>query len=323
MQITRARLLLPALCLLAAAAAAAQQPFEAVIAGRRVDGCRILPLVRQGVEWVNPDRVEADSDISALASGDGRRVFATVEGTPYRVVRIEPDGTRTPFFTGPSGFALAVTVADDGRVYVLVGGLITGLLRIDRISPAGVLEASVVAGGGTDGFDVASDNCTIYYGRGTTIRRFDACTGTELPDFATTPQDVTDLEVQPDGRVLVAVEGSVLLYSAAGALVRTVTTVAAHGLDPSRFTAEEAALRDGTLWVAITNACDTSEGGHLLRLSFDTGAVISRDVLSYLNGANSMVIGAAAASIPTLAEMALALLALALAAGGALVLRLR
>jgi hypothetical protein len=298
-------------------AAEAQQPFDAVVSGESVFGCHIVPIIEPGVVWVNPDRVEQPTDIAMVASGDGRRVFAVTEGSPYRVVQVEPSGAQTAFHTG-TGRALGLAVADDGRVYV-----VTDDPRLDRISPSGTLEASYPLGTVpplNGPFDVAPDNCTIFYSRGGVISRINGCTGASLPDFASVPF-VSDIEVLPDGQVLLTEGNAVRLYSAAGALVRTVASITAYGFDSDRFEAAQASLRDGVLWIAVVNRCEASSS--LLRVSFATGAELSRRPLPVLNTASGLVIGAATASIPTLSEMVMVLLVLVLAAGGSVALKLR
>lgn len=299
-------------------AAEAQQPFDAVVSGESVFGCYILPIIEPGVVWVNPDRVEQPTNISIVASSDGRRVFAATDGIPYRIVQVEPSGAQTPFYPSAEGFAINIAVADDGHVYVLSSGA-----RVERISPSGTLEATYPVGTVPPvdfAFDVASDNCTLFYSRGGVISRINGCTGASLPDFASVPF-VSDIEVLPDGQVLLTQGDGVRLYSAAGTLVRTVASIAAYGFDSERFEAAQASLRDEVLWIAVVNGCETSSS--LLRVSFATGAELSRRPLPVLNTASGLVIGAAAASIPTLSEMVMVLLVLALAAGGSVALELR
>lgn len=301
---------------------AAAQPFEAVLAGDTVRGCYILPMIDRGLVWVNPDRAEDSTDIGAVDSADGQRVFAVVESAPYRVVRIFPDGSRTSIYTG-TGVGLQLAVAADGRFYVVANS--AGSLRIDRISASGALEASLplpVLPSVGGAFELAPDGCTIFYARGDTIARVNGCTGAALPDFATTASWANDIEVLPDGNVLIAVDGQVRQFSAAGVFVRTVANVTTYGFD-STHSIFQTVARDGILWIAVMDSCNTDES-YLLRVQLSDGAEISRIPLELLNRAYSLVIGSATvAAIPTLSELVLVLLTLALGAAGALAIRLR
>lgn len=296
------------------------QGFDAVLSGNMAGGCHVLSFRRPALEWVNPNGTELETDILAVASGDGRRVLATLGHDPYRIVAIQPEGVQTHFATGGAGVAAHLAVADDGRVYALA--TTTGSVRrIDRFSPAGTLEASYplgVIGASVGGLDVASDNCTLFYGAGTTIERFNGCTGTPLPSFATVP-DLRDIEVQPGGTVLVATESAVLLYTAAGALSRTVATLSAYGFDPTKHLIDQAAVRDGVVWFTANNPCAE---GNLLRVTLENGAELSRRELGVINDARALVLGGNV-NVPLAGETALALLVFALGAAGAFVLRLR
>jgi hypothetical protein len=63
-----------------------------------------------------------------------------------------------------------------------------GLRRIQRFTPVGGFVASwnpVPDARGLDWIDLAADQCTVYYAsEGNLVKRFDICTNTQLPDFA-------------------------------------------------------------------------------------------------------------------------------------------
>jgi hypothetical protein len=235
--------------------------------------------------------------------------------SPLTIVEIRPDGTQVPFYTGPQSGGLGMAVAASGTVFVSTGGVTPQLVRI---SPEGVLEATYPFSG-SNHLAVAPDGCTILYSFGMSlIRRINGCTGAVLPDFA--PSEwIHDIEVLPDGQVLVATDSFVRLYTAAGALVRTVASLAAYGLNDN--TADAVAVRDGVLAIAAVDGCQADESV-LLRVDFSDGTELSREGLQ-LTTARGLVLGASVPGVPTLGEMALALLAFALAAAGALALSLR
>lgn len=313
---------------LVVAAAVEAQPFEAVVMGAHQDcnGSREPITHRRTLEWVNPDVVESDTPLYSIASNASGLLFGLIGAPPYQIVALTPDGGRTVLATA-SGRGSTIAVAPGGRMYVLA---VRDGHTIDRFSAAGVLEASYPLGQQVGvGFDVAYDGCTLFFtssaGRdriGNVIQRINGCTGERLPDFTGVTPPVEDIEVQPDGQVLVTTTHDVRLYSAGGALVRTVVpTLANYGFDPLHHVIEQAAVRHGVLWLTANDPCGS---GVLLRIDFATGAELSRRTLGALNVAYSLVVGSASmAAVPTAGEVALALLAFMLAAAGSLVLRLR
>lgn len=97
--------------------------------------------------------------------------------------------------------------------------------------------------------DLAPDGCTVFYTSvGPNVKRYDTCTGTQLPDFNAAPLpggSTHDLRILPDGGLLVA-SGQVLArLDASGALVRTYAVAGEStlwaGLD---------LVGDGTFWAA-------------------------------------------------------------------------
>jgi len=94
-----------------AAGVHAQQPFQAVIAG---DHCDVILVYQPVLQWIDPDRTEAHSPVSAIASGDHRRVFGVVNSFAGAISELRPDGSKTPFFTLGSRIS-NLTVASDAR----------------------------------------------------------------------------------------------------------------------------------------------------------------------------------------------------------------
>lgn len=87
--------------------------------------------------------------------------------------------------------------------------------------------------------------------------------------------------MQPDGQVLVATLDAVYLYDAAGNLLRTVAT---H--EPGR-SIDQSSLRDGVVWMTSTDICNQAA---LLRVSFESGHVLSRHRLSSMTTTNGIVV---------------------------------
>jgi len=311
--------LVPGLLLVAVVLAAptseAQQPFGAVVSGGDASaGCYIIPIVQEVVQWYDLDRTDYDDDVMMIGSADGRRVLALLFGDPMRIVEIRPDGSQVPFYSGSPGLGGSMAVASNGTVFVAAGGPAPSLARI---SPAGTLEATYPLT--TDNIAVGPDGCTIFYRTGLSdIGRINGCTGAALPDFAALTW-INDVEVLSDGQVLVSSESQVALYDASGAFVRIVADLSSYGLGDRG--ADAITVRGGVLYLAAVDGCSTANS-LLLRIAFSDGTEISRTPLD-MTYATAIVVGAAGVTIPTLGEVALALLAFALAAGGALALKLR
>lgn len=316
------------LLLLLVAPVVEAQPFEAVVMG----GHQVCNFHREStthqrtLEWVNPDAVESNTPLYWIASSASGRLFGLIGSQPYQIAAITPDGGRTVLATAP-GRGSMIAVAPGGRMYVLA---VRGGHTLDRFSPDGVLEASYPLGQPVGvGFEVAPDGCTVYFtssaGRdmiANRIQRINGCTGERLPDFTVVMPPVEDIEVQPDGQLLVATRQDVRLYDASGALARTIVpTLENYGFDPRHHMVEQASVRNGVLWLTMNDPCGS---GFLLRIDFATGAELSRRAMASVNVAYSLVVGSAPfAAVPTAGEVALVLLAFVLAAAGSLVLKLR
>jgi RHS repeat-associated protein len=114
---------------------------------------------------------------------------------------------------------------------------------------------------------IESDDCTFRYATGlTTIRRYNVCTETQLPNFSNSLTGAHHLAILPDGGMLVANWGNVVRLNASGQIVRTYD---APG--------EES-------WWALTLTLDKTEfyaasvtdnpSGIVYRFNVDTGAVV-------------------------------------------------
>lgn len=284
----------------------------------------IVPQFQPAVQWFNPDRVETNVSgpyIGPVASADHERVLAIIVPQPaarVEIAEIFPSGGRVPLFSGlENASATAIDVADGGRVFVRFSQ--AGLHQIARISPAGVLEATYPLSGDDvapfRSIAIGNDGCTLLYATTTAIRRFDACTGTALSDFAAVAAN--DIDIRPDGSVLVAVQAEVRLYSANGALVETIADLPDYGFGPLAEVDEVALSADGSrIYLAVFEVCD----GTLLEIAAADGRELSRRALVLTRG-DSLVTGTSHAAIPTASETALFALAAMLAAAGVLLLK--
>ena len=297
---------------------AQQQPrFEAVLSGRMIFGCFILPFITDVLEWVNPDRVEEGTPVEMVASAVGQPVFALRSG---QIVTLQPDGTHTTFAPAPSS-PFSLTVATTGRVFVASDGPI-----LTVFSPAGVQEASYPLPGllfQDSALAVAWDGCTIYYGKPNSIGRINGCTGAVLSDFTTLPPFTPLNDIYPlrTGEVLLALADDVVLHDASGNFIRTVVDISTYGFSTEHFAMQVATTADEqVLYIAIGDGC--FEDAFLLRaLIRDDARELSRRPIQ-MNSINGLVIGTASTmDAPTASETALMILAIALALGGVFLLR--
>jgi uncharacterized delta-60 repeat protein len=94
--------------------------------------------------------------------------------------------------------------------------------RIEKFDAGGNLLATFFApienGAGIGSIALGSDQCTLYYtSGGVTIKRFNVCTNASLSDFATGAATPTDLQVRPNGDVLVISRSEIDRYDSSGA----------------------------------------------------------------------------------------------------------
>jgi hypothetical protein len=320
-----------ALAVTLAAHAVQAQPWEAVASGRLTAGCHILAINIPYVQWWwyggDPEeRSRLDQiHVQTIASPDRTNVFALIN-SPARIVRLSPDGSQATFSVAPAGItATDMAIAPGGRIFLAAYQSSTQKLLV--ISPAGVPEATYDWAVPPDGFEpalaVAADGCTLLYNTGTAIARVNGCTGAPLPPF-TELANVQDVEPQTDGTVLVAAGNQVLLFSGGGALIRTIASISSFAGQPfydPGLEVQQVARRNDLVWMMAGNPCDS---GFRVAVRFTDGGVVTW-ADSVINNATALILGPVdrAETIPTLAEMALVLLAFALAAAGSLVLRLR
>lgn len=76
---------------------------------------------------------------------------------------------------------------------------------------------------GTDFIDLAADQKTLFYtSEGSSIKRFNVSTNSQLPNFASgLPGPCLQVRIRPNGQVLVACADAVKLLSASGAVIQT------------------------------------------------------------------------------------------------------
>ncbi len=157
----------------------------------------------------------------------------------------------------------------DGKDHIYVGQA-DGSRQILEFDTSGNLLNSfspATDARGTDWIDLAADQCTIYYtGEGTLIKRFNVCTNTQLPDFASgLPAPCFALRIRPDGEVIVACSSEAVRLDPSGNVLQTYSipsssSLFAMNLDP-----------DGsTFWTGDQG------NGEISRIDIATGKVITQ-----------------------------------------------
>jgi len=112
-----------------------------------------------------------------------------------------------------------------GNFYV---GQADGSHQVRKFDASGALLATyspATDDRGTDWIDLAADQCTLFYtSEADHIKRFNVCTNTQLPDFATLPASPGyALRIRPNQEVMVAATSAVYRFSPTGTLLNTYT----------------------------------------------------------------------------------------------------
>jgi hypothetical protein len=145
------------------------------------------------------------------------------------------------------------------------------VLKFDRYGTR--LDTFVLPTGprGTDWVDLAGDQCTLYYtSEDTSVRRYNACTHTVLPLFATglTPPYCYALRIRPNREVMVACQEAVHRLSPQGVNLQTYTRTSIGETDASGLFAMNLDPDGGSFWTAGASS------GNVYHVDISSGAVI-------------------------------------------------
>jgi hypothetical protein len=120
---------------------------------------------------------------------------------------------------------------------------------------------------GSAWIDLAADGCTLFYtSQGHNVKRFNVCTGAQLPNFnaALFPGVAHQLRVLDDSGVIVATDNAILRLNSSGAVVRTYDVAG----EP-RLWYGVAAVGDGSFWASNYGS------SNVYRFNLESGAVLS------------------------------------------------
>jgi hypothetical protein len=123
----------------------------------------------------------------------------------------------------------SIVFDEEGNMYVGhagPGGGIVADRSIKKYDPSGTLLAEFEVeceDRGSDWIELASDQCTMFYtSEGTLVKRFDVCTNTQLPDFASGLSGrLYALRLLEDGSLLVAGQQNIQHLDSTGAIIGT------------------------------------------------------------------------------------------------------
>jgi PKD repeat protein len=123
----------------------------------------------------------------------------------------------------------SIAFDNTGHAYVGQTGCSHALLKFDAYGNLMASFPATTEQQGTDWIDLAADQCTLFYtSQGTTVFRFNVCSGQQMPPFATGLHTALAVRVLPDKSVLVADKQDIVRLDSAG---RTIHTYDAPGED--------------------------------------------------------------------------------------------
>jgi streptogramin lyase len=199
---------------------------------------------------------------------DSQGNFYVTDFSDANLSRFNPSGTLLGNFG--SGYTTAPeSIVFDGSGNSFVGEA-GGDHHVQKLSPTGANIGQffpAIENVGTDWVDLASDQHTLFYtSEGTSIKRFDVATNTQLSDFATglPGAHAFAFRLLSDGGVLVADSSAVLRLNSTGTIVHTyniagATDLFALNLDPD----------NTTFWTG------DSTNGNIYHLNIATGALVN------------------------------------------------
>lgn len=174
---------------------------------------------------------QLNTNLGGSVTGMGFDPFGALYVTDFtadNVTKFDGSGNLVGNFgTGYNCKPESIVFDNAGNAYVGETGCSHALLKFDAYGNLihGWTVTTEVEG--SDWIDLAADQCTIFYtSQGTTIFRFNACTGAQSPVFAAGLHTGLGLRILPDQGVLVADTQDILRFDSAG---RNISTYTASG----------------------------------------------------------------------------------------------
>jgi len=164
-----------------------------------------------------------------------------------------------------------------GHVFV---GQADGSADILEFDTAGAFLGSwspAVDSRGTDWIELGPDGCTMYYtSEGTLVKRYDVCTSTQLPDFASgLPGSCFALRLRPNGEMLVACQSQVVRLNQSGSSIQTYPasgfTPASSFLFALNLDPDDATFWTGDIFTGDIYRVDIASGNQVIH--FNAGIV--------------------------------------------------
>jgi streptogramin lyase len=190
------------------------------------------------IEYLNvPNTGYTETGMAFDASGNLYSALFQIN----KLAKIDNNGAFLDYFgSGYNSDPESIVLDNSGNFYV---GQADGSRDILKFDPSGILIDTfnpATTDRGTDWIDLAQDQKTIYYtSEGSTIKRFDVNTSTQLPDFATDLlKPCFALRIRNNGEVMVACQTLAYRLDSSGAVIKTYpkpagdTFLFALNLDP-------------------------------------------------------------------------------------------
>ena len=213
-----------------------------------------------------------DGNILATRFGNPDMTYYSASGATL------DDGFARPPGAGTYNLPESCVFDRSGNVYVGQAGASSSsdeavaVMKFDRHGNS--LDRYVVPTGprGTDWIELAGDQCTLYYtSEDTSVRRYNLCTRTPLPEFAIdlTPPYCYALRLRPNSELMVACQDAVHRLSPQGVNLQTYTREAIGELDAGGLFALNLDPDDTSFWTAGLHS------GKVYRVDIESGTVLA------------------------------------------------
>jgi hypothetical protein len=317
-------LVLVAIC--ATAPSLSAQPYDYAVAGPRESACVVSAILdpSSGLQWiVNGLRGTGGTLANAVAPAPGGGVIAAVpSGDTFRVDSVTPAGAPHILGSAPPGYSpLALVASKAGAIFVLARETAGGETVIVAFGPdgavTGVLPLPVA---NAQDIDLAADQCTLFVAANDRVARYNVCTASLLPDFAA-GSGMIAVRILPDGgAVVLRGDQAPARFSAAGTLTQTYALPAQTTLSAIAVADAGARVIGATRCTEEIFAIDLATAA-VTRLGFDLYELERpTSIVPYTSWTAALGM-AHLPTAPTASEMALAVLAAAVACAALLRLR--